>query len=555
MIGGFMKKKILLVILFLVGVNGVYASDLESVKESNVKALSDYSFDVKYVNQDVNVKRNLEYVKKVYGGQEQGFYDENMYAFFYKFLVTSELEDVINFDGVMGYDMDCYRKGDTVYTNDNNSSVADNDGCSIALFYNDGTNYETTINGSFTEVSGDNRFSKTASDIAQKLQFGILNVADIDMINHYINYGSDSSTFFSTRNAGSEFSAIKSVIESNPDFDIFVGFEETRKGISMTGIAEGITYVKYDDIVYDFAFNSFYQSNMYYVPLGTKEEDYAKVLLDKIKKYIGNDNIDVSIKEINEEVYVDVSEVLDRVYGLKNKDYLDMIGSSFDIEYTKYKDNCRDCNSYTLDWYENNREIALAKRYTLSINGNDYEIGILPISDEYSKNFGVISSKDVKTGIILRTKSGNVPFDATLSADKYSLSEEEISLLKSNGYTNLDAYSLKLYSSILNKVISNFNGVTEVLIPISGTFFDSDLKMIYIRDNGQLEVYDVNKTSINGVEYLSFNTNHFSNYILAYSNSSIVNPATYDGIVKNVIIVIVSVIVLGVVIYIIRKRK
>ena len=78
-----MKKKILLVILFLVGVNGVYASDLESVKESNVKALSDYSFDVKYVNQDVNVKRNLEYVEKVYGGQEQGFYDDNMYGFFY----------------------------------------------------------------------------------------------------------------------------------------------------------------------------------------------------------------------------------------------------------------------------------------------------------------------------------------------------------------------------------------------------------------------------------------------------------------------------------------
>ena len=139
MIGGFMKKRILLVILFLVGVNGVYASDLESVKESNVKALNDYSFDVKYVNQDVNVKRNLEYVKKVYGGQEQAFYDENMYSFFYKFLVTSELEDVIDFDGVRGYDMYCYKKGDTVYTY-NNSSVADKDGCSISLFYEDETN-------------------------------------------------------------------------------------------------------------------------------------------------------------------------------------------------------------------------------------------------------------------------------------------------------------------------------------------------------------------------------------------------------------------------------
>ena len=37
------------------------------------------------------------------------------------------------------------------------------------------------------------------------------------------------------------------------------------------------SYVE-NDIVYDFAFNSFYQSNMYYVPLGTKEEDYAQAI-------------------------------------------------------------------------------------------------------------------------------------------------------------------------------------------------------------------------------------------------------------------------------------
>lgn len=60
-----------------------------------------------------------------------------------------------------------------------------------------------------------------------------------------------------------------------------------------------------------------------------------------------------------------------------------------------------------------------------------------------------------------------------------------LKLLEKSGYKKIDSYSLKLYSSILDKIISNFNDVTNILIP-----YDSDVKdlvVLYIKDDGILK--------------------------------------------------------------------
>ena len=41
-----------------------------------------------------------------------------------------------------------------------------------------------------------------------------------------------------------------------------------------------------------------------------------------------------------------------------------------------------------------------------------------------------------------------------------------LKLFEKNGYKKIVSYSLKLYSSILDKNISNFNDITNVLIPM-----------------------------------------------------------------------------------------
>ena len=63
-----MKNKILLFVfglmIFFTGLSYGSAKTLEEVKEYNVKALENYSFDFKYTNQDDNIKRNVDYLKE-----------------------------------------------------------------------------------------------------------------------------------------------------------------------------------------------------------------------------------------------------------------------------------------------------------------------------------------------------------------------------------------------------------------------------------------------------------------------------------------------------------
>lgn len=553
-----MKNKILLFVfglmIFFTGLSYGSAKTLEEVKEYNIKALENYSFDFKYTNQDDNIKRNVDYLKEQdeFVLENYDSYVKRLKSQFYSYLVFKDLNNVLDYEGIKGIDMECYYKGDTIekYISPGqwSTTVVDKEQCNISIYYDlNGDSYSTTFYGKMTEVSGDKTISKEANKVASDL-YGLFHVADIDMINHLVNYKTDTTTFFSSKNAPLEFSKIKNIIELNPKFDIFVGFEETRRGIAMTGIANGISYVSYDGIIYDFAYDTFYQSQFFFVPLNTKEEDYGKVLLEKIKNYIKNDNVEISItegssNEWRKSKYMDVAEVLEDIMGITASEYYKMIGSDFNTEYTKYKNTCyiEEDTSYCNndEYYNKTKSVILAKFYTLNIDGRSYEIGILPMADEHTKNYGVISSTDSTSGIIIKTKSGNVPLDASLTAGMYDLTDDEIKLLNSKGYTSINAYSFKLYSSILDKIISNFNGVTEILIPYNGDYLNRNLKMIYINDNDKLEVYDVNKVTYQGSEYLSFNTSHFSNYILAYGDD-ISNPNTSDNILVYIIILFIS---------------
>lgn len=568
-----MKNKILLFIfslmIFFTGLGYGTAKTLEEVKEHNIKALENYSYDFKYTNQEDNIKRNLEYLKEHdnFVSQDYDSYKRRIKSQFYSYLVFKDLNNVLNYEGIKGIDMECYYKGDTIEKYGTNgqvvgTTVADKEQCNIYIYYQDDTVYTTTFYGKMTEVNGDKTISNEAGKVASDL-YGLFHVADIDMINHLVNYKTDTTTFFSSKNAPFEFSKIKNIIELNPKFDIFVGFEETRRGFAMTGVANGISYISYDGIIYDFAYETFYQSQFFFVPLNTKEEDYAKVLLDKIKNYVKDDSVEISItegsnNEWSKSKYMDIAEVLEKINIITASDYYKMIDSDFNTEYTKYKNTCymEENTSYCNndEYYNKTKSVILAKLYTLKIDGKSYEIGILPMDDEHTKNYGVISSTDSTSGIIIKTKSGNVPFDASLTASKYNLTDDEIKLLNSKGYTTINAYTFKLYSSILDKIISNFNGVTEILIPYNGNYLDKNLKMIYISDNDKLEVYDVNKVTYEGREYLSFNTSHFSNYILAYGED-VSNPNTSDNIIVYITVLLVALIGTFIVGITLKKNK
>ena len=190
-------------------------------------------------------------------------------------------------------------------------------------------------------------------------------------------------------------------------------------------------------------------------------------------------------------------------------------------------------------YLEQNGQAIMMKAYKLTINDTEYEIGIAEL-DEKINEFGKILSIDNKTGIIIRTGSSNVPLDASILVDKYELNEKEIEYLTNIGYESINSYNLKLYSKILDKVISEFNNKSEILIPIDN-IDTTDLKVIYLSDDGKThETYDIKKVTYEGKNYISFSTGHFSNYVLV--QSTIKNPNTGDNIYYLFILLTISIL-------------
>ena len=77
--------------------------------------------------------------------------------------------------------------------------------------------------------------------------------------------------------------------------------------------------------------------------------------------------------------------------------------------------------------------------------------------------------------------------------------------------------------------------------------------MLYINDDGSIEKYKVEQTNVDGVKYLSFKTNHFSNYILASDNLS--NPNTLDNITVYFTTFTLSILAIGYIITKLRKNN
>ena len=175
-----MKNKILLFIfslmIFFTGLGYGTAKTLEEVKEHNIKALENYSYDFKYTNQDDNIKRNLEYLKEHdnFVSQDYDSYKRRIKSQFYSYLVFKDLNNVLNYEGIKGIDMECYYKGDTIEKYGTNgqvvgTTVADKEQCNIYIYYQDDTVYTTTFYGKMTEVNGDKTISNEAGKVASDL--------------------------------------------------------------------------------------------------------------------------------------------------------------------------------------------------------------------------------------------------------------------------------------------------------------------------------------------------------------------------------------------------
>lgn len=536
---------VVLVLTLLFIPNSVFALTLQQRKTAIDTALDNYTFAFKYVDMS-----SINQLIKDSNEDEPMFQqDDTIKQHFLVGLIRSDIDNLINLTSNDMIDITCHLEGDTYYDYDNFDSygpstvTADRDFCRIDIMITDTTNGQgeleiinTNIYGSFEQVDGVEQYKTESLNVMEKLMDDVY-IADVDMLNHWVNYDSNNSTFFEGNNALREFSNLKKVVEDNPDYEFFVGYQDTRRGDYYISFAEGSTYIKRDGIIYGFSINTYNCAQVFFVPTGTDAEDYASVLENRIKEYIDDPSVTIEVKNYDPlaDNFTDVPDAnarytINGILGITTDQYYQLANTSYALERAKL---------INPDPNEDD-ECITVKSYQLFINGTRYEIGVLPIDENTIKTFGHVSSKDYKTGIIIKTTSGNVPLDATLDVTEYDLTDEEIKRLSELGYKNVSSYNMKLYSSILNKIISKFNNASEILIPFNGEDID-DLKIIYISDDlKKTEYYDVKIITYEGKKYLSFMTDHFSNYIVA--KKDLANPKTIDNIGTMFILLGISLI-------------
>lgn len=526
------------------------ASALTSQERADVmkEQLQNYHFDFKYVDMSDNYKLIEEH-------HTEGIW-RSLEGIFLTGLVRSELENIVDFEPNDAIDIECYLEGDeyVIGYDENDQPITDimeSDGCSFVIYLNnedrsDPANIPMDITGNFEQVEGDSTTKKEAFSIIEKIVDDVY-VADVDMLNHYTNYKSNSSTFFAGNNALLEFASLKKAVEDYPDYDFFVGYEDTRRGAAYVSFAEGSTYVSKDGIVYGFTYNTYTSANMFFVPVGTEFSKYGEVLEKRLKEYVNDDDVSIKILPYDEN-FNNFLNLPNADVGYTFKDYLNI---DIDDYYKKVGTDSIKERSKISDGYCDTENCVAMQSYQMFLNGERYEIGIAEMDIETLNKFGTVLSKDSKTGIILKTSAGNVPLDAKLKVENFKLNDKEKELLASLGYTSIGAYSFQLYSIILDKVISNFSDVTHVLIPFDNKW-SKNLKIIYLSDDLKtIEYYEPEVVNYEENKYLQFSTKHFSNYVLA--EFELDNPNTSDNIILYIVLGIISII--GLVISILFSKK
>lgn len=182
---------------------------------------------------------------------------------------------------------------------------------------------------------------------------------------------------------------------------------------------------------------------------------------------------------------------------------------------------------------------------------------VIPVKDSTKLTKSEFKSNDIGSDISISTNS-LIPLDTLIKVAKLTNGDEYDKIVKILNTTNVEMYDLKLFSkSVGNYITKLSDGTFEVKIPIKEEFKNKDLIVYYVDDDNKITEYEV--TVENG--YAKFNTNHFSIYTLAEKNSTgsstIIeeNPKTYDGIVNNILVGIISLIGLaGITIYL-KKRS
>lgn len=185
-----------------------------------------------------------------------------------------------------------------------------------------------------------------------------------------------------------------------------------------------------------------------------------------------------------------------------------------------------------LEWGWYPIDIEDAEHYFVAnVNGLEHKLLIIPNSKKmYTPTY---KSLDLDTNVEISTDSSSVPLDTLVQVGKIEHGKDFDRIKDILRFHNTDSFDLKLHSFSGNRYIEKLdNGNFRVRIPIKEELKGKKLSVYYIDDNGKKHEHEV---KIEG-DYACFDTNHFSIYTLADTESVITDnvtnetsPKTSDG--------------------------
>jgi len=253
-------------------------------------------------------------------------------------------------------------------------------------------------------------------------------------------------------------------------------------------------------------------SNVLYVPSDTANTDEARIAaaLKRIKEYLGTTKgITITVGGTLESLNND---------GFTWKDY-------------GFVDDKTSGTNY----------------YNVTINGETYKFAICMKNANDLETPEYLAS-DILSNISIKSSSTELPLDTAITVKPVTSDE----IKKALGTSVYAAYDISLYSNAKQVNITKLeNGKFIVSIPVPEHLKGKEITVYYINSNDKLEEHIA--TVKDGIA--SFETNHFSTYVLAEKVAE-ENPQTFDGIRNSIVIGTVSLIgLIGATVYLKKVKK
>lgn len=349
-------------------------------------------------------------------------------------------------------------------------------------------------------------------------------ISDLNLINFYLT--SKGKVLVESENRNIAISYSNEIIKLT-NGDKFTFYFSPAAGVGDTSdylyeIAAGPTAINYNGYSYYAGDLAVALNKVLYIPSSTEDnpEAYISAAAKRLKDYLGDNNIEITYGGRIEELQ---ATIVDEYAAPCYNDEI--------LDHTKTDGNY----------------------YNIKIGNQIHKFYI--VKDDTKLSNPTYLGSDLTTDTTITSIDSSIPLDTIINVEEITSDN----IKKILGTDKYKAYNITLYSNGMEDNITKLsNGKFLVKIPVPSEYNGKNLVVYYINSNNEKEEHKVTIKD----NYITFETNHFSTYILTElqnsnnSNNSIENPKTLDSITKYIILGVIALAgIIGCIIYIIKNKK